>query len=385
MPFWRTTAGMTAMHLACMKGHLELAQYLFGVGLDPSAADSKGRTPLHLATAGQHAATVLWLLGVGANHAAQDTEGKTAQSLANALATVSGVSKDLAVITTYLQNAASPPAAPTALRLLDAEEANIIAAVSKSSHVLPAPGCGVTHNTAYLRWDLPAPLLGGSPATEFGMQFTTKWAIGWTDCVLMVSRTTEEGNTAVEQQTTTTSCYACAGNLPSNTTLQFRVRARNANGWGAFVTSSKFDEITTLPPPPVVPETPTPAATPGAASTPSGSGGKDGGREGGGEGGEAKVPEAPKPVLTLDIIELATAGNVTKLIQLTSSEAEMLDIAVRGIAEDSGRTALHLASSNGHLELVLWLVERGTQLGTSTYIYITFYCSVIRSVMCRCP
>jgi len=81
-----TGAGLTLMHLAGMKGHLALAQWLAGHGLDAGAGDPKGRTPLHLAVVGGHGDTVGWLVEAGANPRAADADGKTPLALAQAKA-----------------------------------------------------------------------------------------------------------------------------------------------------------------------------------------------------------------------------------------------------------------------------------------------------------
>lgn len=58
--------GLTPLHCAAHKGHLEAAQILVEAGADIERAVICGTTPLHLAAGSGHTAVVLLLLGAGA-------------------------------------------------------------------------------------------------------------------------------------------------------------------------------------------------------------------------------------------------------------------------------------------------------------------------------
>ena len=57
----------TALHMACEKGHAEVAEYLLAHEADMEARDSLGNTPLHVATQHQQTQLVQILLDSGAD------------------------------------------------------------------------------------------------------------------------------------------------------------------------------------------------------------------------------------------------------------------------------------------------------------------------------
>ena len=48
----------TALHVACQRGHVELAELLCGVGADRRARNLRGKTPRDLARVKKHAAVL---------------------------------------------------------------------------------------------------------------------------------------------------------------------------------------------------------------------------------------------------------------------------------------------------------------------------------------
>ncbi len=54
--------GNGLLHLSAINGHLEIAQRLIEMGLDPNAPGKEGNTPLHFASKGQHEELVIWLV-----------------------------------------------------------------------------------------------------------------------------------------------------------------------------------------------------------------------------------------------------------------------------------------------------------------------------------
>ena len=73
----RDDGGGTALHKACLNGHVAVVQRLLRHGADACAADRNGCSGLHLAAARGHADVVAALLKAGAAVAAVDAAGKT--------------------------------------------------------------------------------------------------------------------------------------------------------------------------------------------------------------------------------------------------------------------------------------------------------------------
>ncbi len=82
-PQTRDLAGRTALHEACLQGHVEVVKYLLQLPvLWLEATDKDGSTPLLLASASNQEAVVKVLLKEGANVTHKDNNGATALSLA---------------------------------------------------------------------------------------------------------------------------------------------------------------------------------------------------------------------------------------------------------------------------------------------------------------
>lgn len=393
-----TATGVTVLHLAAMKGHLPVCEYLHTTfGMDVRIPDAKGRTPLHLATAAQHAPVVHWLLAHGAIPTVADSDGKSALAVAqllNTSATASGgtPSPALQQILQYLADAAAPPAAPTALQVLTLAEASDIAdfqkerapssasgaetlsrSVSESvaalPESLPPPGFGITPTWIFLRWDAPPLPSTGVAPHEYAVQVSTKWALGWKDADILL---TSDVGAAPHSASVTPHTYCCVAGLAPNSTYLFRVRARNANGWGPV--SATFEATTPLNVAPAIEpkvkaavavdlapavrsssfSEPTSArvAPPTAAATP-------------------PPPEPPKVVLPPAVMDLLpTCTSPRDLLRAAASAAvggedhlTPLQVLTRGVDASNHRTALHTAASHGRIPVLLWLIEQGAELG----------------------
>ena len=217
-----TKTGMSALHLAAMKGHVPALQWLTAHGLTAREGDSRKRTPLHLAVAGSHDAAVRWLLeSGGANPRAVDADGTSPLALTQTQLAKAPSEPALLRIKEYMTAAASPPAAPAPPVELRSELAASLAAderraseeeegegsggslaaggsgvgggsASTRPHpaVLPPPGSGVTPTSVFIVWEAPPRPPAGPPASEYTVQFAKRggWAGGgaWTDAVLAV-------------------------------------------------------------------------------------------------------------------------------------------------------------------------------------------------------
>ena len=71
------TFGMTALHIACSKGHKEIVELLLEKGSDIEAREETGRTSLHTASFRGQMGIVEFLLEKGANVNAQTNDGKS--------------------------------------------------------------------------------------------------------------------------------------------------------------------------------------------------------------------------------------------------------------------------------------------------------------------
>ena len=81
----RDQYGLTALHVAAIKGHREVAVLLIEFGLGLESEDNEGHAPLHLAVEGGSMETVEMLVDKGANIDARSRRGATPLDLANAL------------------------------------------------------------------------------------------------------------------------------------------------------------------------------------------------------------------------------------------------------------------------------------------------------------
>lgn len=74
--------GMTALHVAVMKGNVAVARMMLLRGMEVNSASPWGKTPLHLDATGGHRDMVRLLLAGGAEWERMDENGKTAQDVA---------------------------------------------------------------------------------------------------------------------------------------------------------------------------------------------------------------------------------------------------------------------------------------------------------------
>ncbi|CAL5366378.1 unnamed protein product [Camellia sinensis] len=77
--------GLTALHVAAIKGHKDAVMMLVEFGSDLEQEDNEGHTPLHLAVEGGHVETVEVLINRGANVNAKSKNGATPLYMARAL------------------------------------------------------------------------------------------------------------------------------------------------------------------------------------------------------------------------------------------------------------------------------------------------------------
>lgn len=60
--YFARSAGRNALHIACASGALDVARWLFSLGVDAEAATTDGLRPVHLAALGGHLAVLQWLV-----------------------------------------------------------------------------------------------------------------------------------------------------------------------------------------------------------------------------------------------------------------------------------------------------------------------------------
>ncbi len=58
--------GSNCLHVACQKGHLELAEYLIDMGVPVNSQNNSGNTPFHMACENGHVELAQWLSENGA-------------------------------------------------------------------------------------------------------------------------------------------------------------------------------------------------------------------------------------------------------------------------------------------------------------------------------
>ncbi|KAJ3054243.1 acyl-CoA binding domain-containing protein 6 [Rhizophlyctis rosea] len=76
-------AGMTLLHWAADRGHMELATKLLERGASPNAQDLDGQTPLHYAVTVEHTDLVHLLSSSGASSSVEDVDGQSAMQAAS--------------------------------------------------------------------------------------------------------------------------------------------------------------------------------------------------------------------------------------------------------------------------------------------------------------
>ena len=77
----RTQYGSTALHIASVRGYLEIAELLTSSGADMNIRNDNGWTALHVASFGGHLEIVQLLLCQGADVSIRSNAGRTAQDL----------------------------------------------------------------------------------------------------------------------------------------------------------------------------------------------------------------------------------------------------------------------------------------------------------------
>lgn len=82
---FRDQYGLTAIHMAAIKGHKDVVMLLVEFGADLECTDAEGRTPLHMAVVGGSKDTVEVLINRGANFNAKCNRGATPLQVAQTM------------------------------------------------------------------------------------------------------------------------------------------------------------------------------------------------------------------------------------------------------------------------------------------------------------
>ena len=238
------------LHLAVMKSHSGATAWLVeAAGADVNAEEGKGRTPLHLAVAASSPPLVTYLLHAGADPRRVDKAGDTPERLARSMVASRSGGAPAERVRDLLVAAVSPPtAAPGAPSLLSADDAAELGAEA----TLPAPAYGRERDCVFLRW-AQAEGGAGCPSLDYGLQWAPRGGLlslsqAWRDAALAVlqegaGESSEGAAGTVTSVTATPHPFACVQGLPPASPVNFRVRVRNANGWGPW--SARSEEIVT--------------------------------------------------------------------------------------------------------------------------------------------
>ncbi len=357
---------------------------------DPKAGDARKRTPLHLAVVGSHDAVVRWLLDTcGADPKAGDADNKTPVALATTFAAAPNAPPGAARVKELLAAALAvppPPSAPvpmTAEEVASSKQADATetpageggegaAPAATAATAAAATAAPTAHDRAWLRWEAPHQPPAGLPVLAYSVQAAPKWGMsGFKDVQLLLSASSsptaaapaEDGAPAAESgesasaaagtgagtAATTSLASACVVGLSPATTYTFRVRARNANGWGQFGAASK--EVSTLAAPGSDASS---SSSSGSASTPAKQPGAGGGDADGGADRTPGPPPAPAftPTLSARAAECAAKGDVEGLTAAADAGEDVTGV-------DAGaRTVLHHGASGGHVEVCRWALAR---------------------------
>ncbi|CAM0136699.1 unnamed protein product [Umbelopsis sp. WA50703] len=79
----RDDQGLTALHYACDRGHLDIIKLLVEKGADVNALTKENETPLHYACLSEQSDAAQYLIDHGCDVSIQDKEGNTAQQSAS--------------------------------------------------------------------------------------------------------------------------------------------------------------------------------------------------------------------------------------------------------------------------------------------------------------
>lgn len=137
----RSSYSETPLHIACMRGHSQMAQFLVESGADPHRVDRDGNTCLHFACGGDSAELLHWLLGQLELASRKDETNQYGQSPAHR-ATLLGCVSTVGVLvhykadtTTLLDRAGHSP--PDLARILNNTECFRLASLELAPSPLP--------------------------------------------------------------------------------------------------------------------------------------------------------------------------------------------------------------------------------------------------------
>lgn len=247
------------------------------------------------------------------------------------------------------------------------------------SRALPHPCHGATHHRVFIRWEEPHVPPCGLPVHEYQVQAAVKpmsvmFAPSWKDATLVgvtggngtkattaasSDDTTDAPSTAAPAAGEVTSSstpypFACVTGLQPSTTYNFRVRARNGNGWGQWSGVSK-DMATEVDK--------TPAAAPATPAKPSG--------DAAGDATAATTPAPPpappqpvipviEPTLSARAVECANTGDVEGLQAAADDGDDVSGVDV------TFRSVVHHAANHGHVEVARWALSREAVANNNT-------------------